>query len=62
MIQLNKNIDISAFTKVKSFIKRKYEGYEPKEAKPLTEEQVEIFIETAPDEIHLATKVSNNHY
>lgn len=57
-IKLHRNIDISSFTKVISLLKRKKEGHESKSATPLSEDEVKTFIELAPDDIHLAHKVS----
>lgn len=57
MLKLKKNIDISKYSKLLAFIKRKNENYKPKKSKILTMEQVDEFLMKAPDEKYLMMKV-----
>lgn len=51
-------VDLSKYFKVIAFLKRKNEGYRPKKSKILTLEQVERFINEAPNEKYLMIKVA----
>jgi len=51
------NINIENYSKLKSFLKRKSEGYRPKKAKTFSPDEINKFINEAPDTIYLATKV-----
>jgi hypothetical protein len=57
MLNINNNVDISKFAKLRALLKRKSEGYSPKKSKVFSPEEVNMFINKAPDEIHLLTKV-----
>lgn len=57
-IKVHENIDISSFTKLTAFLKRKSDGYHPKKSKVLTDNDITTFLNDAPNEIYLATKVS----
>jgi hypothetical protein len=59
MLNNNHDIDISKFTKLISFLKRKNDDYKPKKSKILTSEQVDMFLTKAPDNEYLMTKVNN---
>ena len=52
-------LDISRYSNLILFLKRQSAGYQVKKAVTLTEEEVSTFLNNAPDEIYLATKVSN---
>lgn len=56
-ISVKHNVEISTYTKLKAFLKRKSDGFQPKKSKTLSAEEVRKFIDEAPDEIYLATKV-----
>lgn len=56
-INVKHNIDISRFKKLKTLLKRSSEKYVAKKSKVFTEENIKQFLENAPDEIYLATKV-----
>lgn len=56
-IKANHNIDISSYSSLFGFLKRKSEGFKPKKSKVLTIEEIEAFIYQAPDEIYLMNKV-----
>ncbi len=56
-IQLHDNVDISEFKKLRAFLKKRAEGYIPKRAKTLTEDDVERFLKSASDEEYLVMKV-----
>ncbi|XP_074034595.1 tyrosine recombinase XerC-like [Leptinotarsa decemlineata] len=55
-ISIKKNINID-YPKVRAFLKRKSEGYVPKKSRVLEKEQILKFIQEAPDEKFLLTKV-----
>ncbi|KAJ8982412.1 hypothetical protein NQ317_017214 [Molorchus minor] len=50
---LKNGVDVSNYFKVVAFFKRKNCGYSPKKSKTLTFEQVQRFINEAPDEKYL---------
>lgn len=56
-LNVNKNQDISKYHKLIAFLKRMSEGYQPKKSKILTKEQIDTFIDTAPDDSYLMIKV-----
>lgn len=57
-ICINDNEDISKYLKVLAFLKRKNSGYQPKKSKVFTREEVNRFLNDAPDDIYLLIKVS----
>ncbi len=57
LISLKEGDDISKFLKLRSFLKKQGEGYVPKKSKVLIKEQFDTFLNSAPDEKYLATKV-----
>lgn len=64
MLNLKNGVDISKFPKLLAFLKRQGDGYKPKKARVLTNEQVDQFLSAAPDKDYLMIKVcvliSNN--
>ncbi|XP_031358722.1 uncharacterized protein LOC116182334 [Photinus pyralis] len=52
------DVDISKFVKLRAFLKRSSDGYLPKKSTVFTTVNVKKFLETAPDDIYLATKVA----
>lgn len=52
-------VDISTYAKLKAFLKRKSEGYEAKKAKTFTEQQIQNFLDGAPDVVWLDVKVTS---
>lgn len=56
-IILHENIDISKYTKLISYLKRKTANHVPKKSKILEEVHINTFIEQAPDEEFLLMKV-----
>ncbi|KAJ8914224.1 hypothetical protein NQ315_003587, partial [Exocentrus adspersus] len=58
MVIIKNNIDISQYSKLKAFLKRKNDGYKPKKSKVLTVEQVDQFLSQAPDDQFLMVKVA----
>lgn len=54
---IENNLDISKFSKLTAFLKRKNDGYNPKKSKILDADQVQRFLTEASDEDHLLTKV-----
>lgn len=59
-LRSNDNIDISSYSKLYDFLKRKHVGYKPDKSKLFTDEDIERFITEAPDEDWLDVKV-NTH-
>lgn len=57
-INLNHQIDIGTYFKVKAFLKNKNKGYKKKKSKVFTAAQVKRFVTEAPDEKWLCAKVS----
>lgn len=61
LIHTRHNVNIHDYATLIQFLKRKSEGYAPKKAKVLSEDQVQQFIKEAPDDQFLAVKVNLNH-
>lgn len=57
MTYLNKNVDISKFTNVIAFLKRKSSGYRPKKSRIFSKQEIERFMKTADDKDYLLAKV-----
>lgn len=57
MIDTEEEKDISKYTKLRCFLKRKGDDYEPKKSKVFKDEELERFLKQAPDEAFLAVKV-----
>lgn len=57
MIYLNKNVDISKFTNLIAFLKRKASGYKPKKSKIFTKQEIVRFMKEADDKDYLLAKV-----
>lgn len=56
-IIIKHNINIANYAKLRAFLKRKSDGFQPKKSKTLTREEINKFINEAPDNVYLATKV-----
>ncbi|KAJ8919298.1 hypothetical protein NQ315_003882 [Exocentrus adspersus] len=56
MLNVKRNIDVSKFYKLSAFLKRKSEGYKPKNAKVLTLDQIDKFLLEVPDKDFLMIK------
>ncbi|KAJ3655374.1 hypothetical protein Zmor_014507 [Zophobas morio] len=56
-INLQEGIDISRFSGLILYLKRKGEGHKPKKSSSLTKEHVDIFLTQADDKEHLLNKV-----
>lgn len=54
---LKHNVNMEKYSKLRSFLKRKSEGYQAKKSETLTPEEIKKFISEAPDEIYLLHKV-----
>lgn len=59
-LKSNDNIDISSYSALFEFIKRKNVGFKPAKAKLFTDEEIEKFINEAPDDDWLDVKVIIN--
>lgn len=57
VISIKKNIDISKYPLLQSFLKSKSRNYQPKKSTVLTEEEVSHFLSDAPDQAYLVEKV-----
>lgn len=56
-INLHNGVKIEKYLKLRMFLKRKAEGHTAKKSKTFSSEQINTFINDAPDEIYLAIKV-----
>lgn len=56
-VNTNKNIKIDSYSKLVSYLKRLSEGYKAKKSKVFSGQNVETFLNDAPDKEFLATKV-----
>ena len=57
-IKLNHNIDIANYGKLKSILKAEGLGFVPKKSETFSAADIEKFLNTAPDEKYLDTKVN----
>lgn len=57
VLKIKHDIDLEKYGKLRSFLKRTSEGYEPKKSKTLTPEEINKFIKEAPDKLYLLHKV-----
>lgn len=53
------NFDISTYAKVTAFLERKSDGYVPKKAHVFTNEEIQNFLDSAPDVAWLHVKVTS---
>lgn len=51
------DINIATYPKLKAVLKRQSDGYVAKKSNTLSPEEIKQFIDTAPDELYLLTKV-----
>lgn len=58
MLKVKENVDISNYSKVHLYLKRKNEGYEPKKSKILSQDNVSKFLTEAPGDTFLLIKVA----
>lgn len=58
-IKTRHNIDIKTYSKLQAYLRRLSEGYKPKKSLVFTAENVERFLNEAPNSQFLAIKVSN---
>lgn len=58
-LQIKNNVDISKYYKLIAFLKRKSVGYRPKKSKIFTSEQINTFLNEAPDTKYLMIKVAS---
>lgn len=60
MLKIKKNVDISTYHKVTSFLKTLNVDYKPKKSTVFSQEDVEKFLSEAPDDRFLMMKVKCN--
>ncbi|CAK1597504.1 unnamed protein product [Parnassius mnemosyne] len=58
MLKIRNNVDISEYPKLNAFLKRQSDSFTTKKSKILTSSEVERFLNEAPDDRYLATKVA----
>jgi integrase len=56
-ISIYKNLDISKFQRLKAFLKRKNDGYQPKKSQVFTSEEITKFLQEAQNDTYLMKKV-----
>lgn len=61
-LQVNKNVDISKYFQLISYLKQNSKGYIAKKSKVFTGTQVKDFLNNAPNGSHLLTKVCNSNF
>ena len=61
-LNIKHNVDINKYLKLTALMKRKSDGYIAKKSKILGNDEIKRFLDQAPDEVHLLTKVSSYHY
>lgn len=61
MLIINKNIDISSYHKLVTFLKNQSVGHEPKKSLTLSKENIVKFISKAPDDTYLMYKVNKQY-
>lgn len=61
-LRINDDTNISPYSKLTTFLKIKSTGYKPASAKMFTKEEIDKFINEAPDEAWLDVKVSIKSY
>lgn len=57
-IYIKNNIKIQDYVSLITFLKNQSKGFQPKKSNVLTPEQIKTFLDTAPDDKYLATKVN----
>lgn len=56
-IQLNDCCNINQYRRLVAFLKKEMTGYKPERSKPLTREEIQKYLEEAPDDKYLGLKV-----
>lgn len=56
-LNVNHNINLGTYSKLRKFVKCQNEGYQVKKAKTFTPSEINKFIDEAPDDQYLVTKV-----
>lgn len=57
ILKIKNNVDVSKYATLAAFLKRKSDGFQSKKSKILTSNDIERFLNEAPDDQYLATKV-----
>ncbi len=61
ILNIKNNVNIANYPKLKSFLKRKGDGFKAKKSKILTAADIKKFIQEAPDSKYLLSKVSTKY-
>ena len=59
-INIQQGINIENYTKLRALLKRQSEGFQPKKTNTFSGENIKDFLNQAPDEKYLATKVETS--
>lgn len=57
-LNVNNEINIENYPKLRAYLKRKGEGYQAKKSKTFSAEEINKFITESPDNVYLGTKVT----
>lgn len=57
MLRINHNVDIEEYSKLRGYLSRKTKGYQAKQSKMFSLEEINKFIAEAPDDSYLVVKV-----
>lgn len=57
-MKINDQVDISTYASVNAMLKKESKGHIPKQARIFTENELKLFIDTAPDDLWLDVKVT----
>ena len=56
-LNINNNIEIEKYSKLRAFLKRKSHGFQAKKSKILNQQEIKSFLKDAPDQVYLDIKV-----
>lgn len=58
-LNIKEKVDISSYSSLSAYLKVASQDYEPKQARIFTEEEMQRFLDSAPDDLWLDVKVSS---